>query len=285
MSAIDLSQHDDEVKPLNAATMRESVLPDKSGEIVTGTSNTCGHLPRSSHLGFRAALVLLMTTVGAGKFAKDLSPVEQPQVTSQTTQFVSMGESSFPSPNDDEESVMENLGSHAANGKFLKDNIESTMPAFPFAFLNTYRPHPSTILKSRKAACNGRANWNAERLARRGVKSYTVSVCPANPFRALWNAWHQVQVVCIRRGERYLIFDNNDHVYGDGTLSECMARLHPDMAIVPILGGSVPWKRTTETAIGGLSIHAHLNMNEHEMQEYPELEDRGILDGTIALLR
>lgn len=238
----------------------------------TGTS-------RMSHISLRALFCMTMLLGGAAKATHDLQPVEQPSPSSSSGARFSRAigaDGPLPSPDDDPENIFQQLDSHESSGQFLKQHIKSVMPQFPFDFLNTYHAHPKTILQTRQTACNGLANWNAERLARRGIKSYTVSICPKHPVRALWNSWHQVQVVCIRRGERYLIFDNDEHFYCDGTLSSCLAQKHPNMMIVPLIGGNVPWHRTSETAIGGLSMHAQRNMDEMDMKEYPEFDELSI---------
>ncbi len=239
---------------------------------------------RISGISSRALLALTMLCGGAAKVTSDLQPVEQPTplTTGERYSLVSTGEPPPPSPDNDVEEIFQRLDSHTASGKFLEEHIKSEMPAFPFQFLSNYRPSPQTMLKTRKSACNGRGNWNGERLARQGVASSIVSLCPADPVRIFCEPWHQVLAVCIRPGERYLIFDNNDHEYLNGNLRSCLAQKYPSMMIMPGMGGVVPWKRTSETVIGSFSPHANWNTDELQMQAHPELDDPSILENTVA---
>lgn len=241
---------------------------------------------RASALSVRALLFLTFITGAGAKATHDVRPIEQPFPTPGTAGFslVSDRDAPLPSPNDDIERIMEQLDSPERTGEFLRKSVTGEMPKFPVRFLQTYRKHPRTFLGDGKGACNAYANFFGEWSARKGITSYTVSLCPRHPVSAVWNSWHQVQVICIRRGERYLIFDNGQCTYCDGDVHANLQRLYPDMTVIPY-GGIVPWKRTTETVVGALSLHTQGSVDETDMVETPELEHFPFRRSFAAVLR
>lgn len=177
---------------------------------------------------------------------------------------------------------MVKLRSDKLNEKFLKKHTTSYMPSFPFQFIWNYPRRPATILKEKKRCCSDAGNLNGERIAYRGETSYTVSMGPSHVVWFFWDPHHQVQVQCISRGKRYRIYDNDSYYYENGTLAECMAKKHPQMMIY-LAGGVIPWKRTSETIIGGFGKHVRFNVDEMDMEEYPEVNEMPAAPGPMVM--
>ncbi len=241
-----------------ACTRRENMRPQSHG------------VHRASTVSLRVVFSIFLLMTGA-KTTHDLWSVEQPTQTSGGYSFVGKGEGPMPSPDDDLEDIMRRLETDKMNEEFLKTHTSSYMPAFPFQFVWNYPRPPATVLREKQRCCSDAANWNGERIARQGKKSYTVSMGPHHPVWFFWDPHHQVQVQCINKGKRYKIYDNDGYYYENGTLEECMAKKHPTMRIYPA-GGVLPWKRTSNTIIGGFAKHVRFNVDEMDMEEYPELD-------------
>lgn len=219
------------------------------------------------------------------KAIEDVRPVEQPTpIIKPAGEFVAFRPRMNPSPDEPLDTIMEKLEDTEMLEQFLteKNNITFEAVGFPVGFLHTYRRPPETFLERKKGPCSNYANAVGEWAALHGKKSYTISICPQNPVTALSSPWHQFQIFCIQRNRRYLVMDNGKRTYCTG-LSDYVNRYYPGMTVLPT-GGCVPWRRTSDTVLGALSIHAHANVDEGDMIECTDL-DATLVDGLIASAR
>lgn len=256
--------------------MLKSAPRETTGEKTTNAPATSmtGSLHRASHLSFRAAFALVLSAAALMKAADDVALVEQPVAKNQlNAAFVSVNDRSIPSPDELLETIMQKLEDPEMVENFLQQNVTGQDVWFPIGFAATYRRDPEDFLREKQGPCNNSANFAGYWGAVNGKKSYTVSIRPRNPLYAPFSSWHQFQVFCIRRNERYLIFDNGKRHYAT-SISAFLQKNHPDMTVVE-MGGSVPWKRTSNTVIGALSIHAQGNVPESDMEECTDLDGTG----------
>ncbi len=256
--------------------MLKTVNRETTGEKTTNApaAPMTGSLHRASRLSFRAAFALALSAAALMKAADDVAPVEQPLATSQLNAgFVSVTDRSLPSPDEPLEMIMQKLEDPAMVEQFLKLHVTGQDVWFPIGFAGTYRRDPEDFLREKQGPCSNSANFAGYWGAMNGKKSYTVSIRPRNPLYVPFSSWHQFQVFCIRRNERYLIFDNGKRHYTT-SIPEFLKKNYPDMTMVGT-GGSVPWKRTSNTVLGALSIHAQENVAEGDMEENTDLDGIG----------
>jgi hypothetical protein len=224
---------------------------------------------RRSGINVRTLLCLTLMAAGTVKVAHDIQPVEQPRVVEPGTYLPAAtdGEFSLPSPDEPIESIMMQLRTPQMVEAFLAKNVKYEFVSFPKGFVRTFRRSPEEFLKNGEGPCNNYGEFVGEWAASRGMQSYIHALRPKG-IDMVRHPWHQITVLCVRKNQAYLIFDNGSLIEHRGTLEEFHQKHYKEMVTIHY----APWYRCSPTFIGGMSMHGRPGVSEDEMTEYPELE-------------
>lgn len=177
-------------------------------------------------------------------------------------------------------------------GTNLRDDPERTVGQIQGAmsasveYVSTYRlsAESASATDAQTIDCNDHANVTCERLTKRGIPMYLLSIWPLDPNDRFTYDWHQM--AACRIGEReYLIFDNSHTLtHWKGTLSQFAREYHTirgssvPMSVIPHAGISqyVPPKFDCSASKFLLQIR-HMTNNEDTMETLNVRQNYGTL--------
>lgn len=156
----------------------------------------------------------------------------------------------------------------------LKDDVCASA-----RYVRDYRMSEDTVnaVDPSRIDCNDHAEVTCERLTRRGLPMYLLSIWPEDPGNRFDHAWHQM-AVCKVADKTFLIFDNGTATLWHGSLA-VFARQYGaavTMRLVPRVGISAFTEPKYDNGVSKLLVQAKHGVTEEEMQSLDLHEQRQI---------
>lgn len=260
----------DKILALEKRAFDLSVLP------VTASANAVANLLPEKIAGLSRKVFLRLTflTLFFAEFIRANLPVEQPQVSAPAlTYYKGPGEYGM-SPGMPAKDALAQVSSIESFIEYLEQICEFGLPENAAEFVITYKMPSDSLKESGKSCCNGYASIGGECLAYHGMTGYKVTLCPKDMERITKDGWHQILVICVIHGKRYVVLDSGTAYVHEGSLQSLIDKEYPTMKIIP--NGVQEWRRLRHHPFATFGSHVlYPSVSESQMTAYPQLVPDG----------
>ena len=239
---------------------------------------------------FRKALYMALITFSADTVMVLNSETEQPHplpnyhvrphIHLTSYNQVSAPTPRLPHPEDDIQTIIDELDTDEKYQQFVKEYGNSMMPRTPWTFLSSYAYSPEEFRDNNwTGACNTYAEFSCEVGARHGKKMYQMALWPNGKKKDSSDntadnkkhrhSWHIVSFYkkqdYTTGAINYVIFDNTTVTELDANTSLASWADDRGYAIIHPIGGIVEWERTARDCRAELGRHMTCTIQEKDI--------------------